>query len=149
MKQKRMLWGILFLTALIATHCAEQKPAEQKEIAWMTDLRSALYKASTEKKPVMIDFMATWCPPCKAMEDSTFNQPEVIERAGRFITLRIDVDRQPEVAKKYKSNAQKYGGIGIPNILFLTPGEKEIAHPIGYLSPERMTAIMDSVLQSL
>jgi thiol:disulfide interchange protein DsbD len=150
MKLNRSLLGLLLLSLLIFVVCAEpDQKAEDTEIVWMTDLGNALEKASTENKPVMIDFMATWCPPCKAMEDSTFNQPEIIEKAGQFITLRIDVDKQPEVAKTYKSNAQKYGGIGIPNILFLSPDQKEIAHPIGYLSPERMTVIMDSVLQSL
>jgi thiol:disulfide interchange protein DsbD len=144
-----LIWGILFLTAFLIPHCTQKEPASEAAIVWMTDLNAALQKAEAENKPIMIDFMATWCPPCRAMEDSTFNQTAVIERSLQFVTLRIDVDKQPDVAKTYKSNAQKYGGIGIPNILFMTPDQKIVAHPIGYLSPERMSAIMDSVLQLL
>jgi len=144
-----LIWGALFLAAVLAVSCADKVPPPEAEIAWMTDLNAALQKAEAENKPIMIDFMATWCPPCKAMEDSTFNQSAIIERSLHFVTLRIDVDKQPEVAKTYKSNAQKYGGIGIPNILFMTPDQKTVAHPIGYLSPERMSAIMDSVYHLL
>lgn len=95
----------------------------------------------------MIDFMALWCPPCKAMEDSTFNQPAVIEKSHQFVTLRIDVDNQPDVAVKYNGNARKYGGVGIPNLLFLSPDNEIIKHVIGFHNADQLIAVMDSALQ--
>jgi len=95
----------------------------------------------------MIDFMAVWCPPCKAMEDSTFNQAGVIEKSRQFITLRIDVDKQPDVAIDYNGNARKYGGVGIPNLLFLSPDNEKIKHAIGFHNTGQLIAVMDSVLQ--
>jgi thiol-disulfide isomerase/thioredoxin len=118
----------------------------EAEIDWRFDLDAALAAARSANKPLMIDFMAEWCPPCRAMEDSTFNDPVVIQRAASFVTLRIDVDKQREVAIRYNGNARKYGGVGIPNILFMTAGETKLKHIIGFQGPQQLIAVMDSVL---
>lgn len=117
-----------------------------EEIVWLDNIDEALVLAGKQHKPVFIDFMATWCPPCRMMEDSTFTNHNVIHEMEHFITVRIDVDKQGDVANKYKSNAGKYGGIGIPNILFLSSHGDELKHPIGYKGPDELIAIMDSVL---
>ncbi|MCD6116910.1 thioredoxin family protein [bacterium] len=115
-------------------------------IEWITNIDSALVIAAQENKPIMIDFTATWCPPCRRMEDSTFSDARVIDKFKSFITVRIDVDKQQDVAIKYNSNANKYGGIGIPNYLFLDKEGKELKHPIGFRAPKAFLAVMDSAL---
>jgi thiol:disulfide interchange protein len=122
------------------------KSALKSGVAWHQDLRAAIKQAAKLDKPLMIEFMAEWCPSCKMMEDSTFVNPGVIERADRFIPVRIDVDKQKDVADGYKASAMKYGGIGIPNILFMTPDGVRLKHRIGYLDAAALTAVMDSVL---
>ena len=47
----------------------------------------------------------------------------IIKKSNEFIPVRIDVDKQKDIAEEYNGNARKYGGIGIPNILFL---DKEV-----------------------
>ena len=63
--------------------------------------------------------MAEWCPPCKKMDNNTFSNTNIINKSNEFIPVRIDVDKQQDIAKEYNGNARKYGVIGIPNILFL------------------------------
>lgn len=143
--------AIALLALLVVGGCsnneADQPVAEAPaQIAWLTDMDQALVKAGAAHKPVMVDFMATWCPPCKMMEDSTFTDVRVIEKAAAFITVRIDVDQQGDVANHYKGNASKYGGVGIPNVLFMDAHGEALKHPVGYRGPEAFLAIMDSVL---
>ncbi len=138
---------ITIFTFLFIISCG-QKSTESlpKEIHWMTDIEAAKVLAKEEDKPIMVDFTATWCPPCNMMEDSTFNQQKVIQRAQHFINVRINVDKQKEVAEQYSANARKYGGIGIPNILFMDSGDFQFRHVIGYQSHEALSAVMDTVL---
>jgi thiol:disulfide interchange protein DsbD len=119
---------------------------EADRIEWTEDIPAALVMAKQQGKPVMVDFMATWCPPCHAMEDSTFSDPAVIRKAAAFIPVRIDVDEQRDVAIRYDGNARKYGGVGIPNILFMTGDGTKLRHIVGYYGPEALVSVMDSVL---
>ncbi len=115
-------------------------------IEWTYSVDDGLALAKKRGKPVMIDFMAVWCPPCKAMEDSTFSDRAVVAKASAFVPVRIDIDKQREVASKYGALARKYGGIGIPNILFLSAGGTKLKHVVGYYGPRELVAAMDSAL---
>jgi thiol:disulfide interchange protein DsbD len=140
--------AFLFLLALALTALSEGCGGESR-IEWGKDLDTALARAKEIQKPIMIDFTATWCPPCHAMEDSTFSAPVVIEKSLAFIPVRIDVDEQREVAVAYNGNARKYGGVGIPNILFLDADGGRLKHVVGYHGPEQFVSVIDTVLAIL
>jgi thiol:disulfide interchange protein len=144
--RKKLPSGILPAIALLSlfTFCA--KPPAAHGIRWRTDLKDALASAVSENKPVLVEFMAQWCPSCRAMDDSTFNRPEVIDKTGYFIPVRVDVDSQKTVAAEYGATARKYGGMGIPNFLFLNTAGRTVVHRVGYLNAPAFSALMDSVL---
>lgn len=123
-----------------------KRSAGRGTIQWTHDLNAGLAKAKEKQKPVMIDFMAVWCPPCKAMEDSTFSDARVIRAAKTFVPVRIDIDKQRELAARYNGLARKYGGLGIPNILFMAADGTQLKHIVGYYNPAQLIAAMDSAL---
>ena len=118
-------------------------------IQWGNNLDSAFTIASNSNKIIMIDFMAEWCPPCQKMDKNTFSNTNVINKSNEFIAVRIDVDKQQNIAEQYNGNARKYGGIGIPNILFLDKEKKIIRHIVGFHDVNQLMGIMDSVLMKL
>jgi thiol:disulfide interchange protein len=120
----------------------------QDKIVWFFDLDSAIAAAKKENKPLMIDFMADWCAPCKEMERSTFSNSTVILKAKAFIPVRIDIDKRRQVAEKYNALARAYGGVGIPNMLFLSSNGIKIKHIVGFHTARQLLPIMDSVLKS-
>ncbi len=121
---------------------------QSQEIIWEENLDSAFNLASLSNKTIMIEFMAEWCPPCKRMEKETFTNERVIKRSSEFIFVKIDVDKHQDIAKEYKRNAKKYGGIGIPNIIFIDNDKNVIHQTVGFLNADQLITVMNTVLKN-
>ena len=135
---------------LLIVGCEKQVSEDNHNgIKWGNNLDSALTLSSNSHKLIMIDFMAEWCPPCKEMDKNTFSNKNIIKKSNEFILVRIDVDKQKNIAEEYNGNARKYGGIGIPNILFIDKEKKIIRHIVGFHNVDQLMGIMDSVLMKL
>jgi thiol:disulfide interchange protein len=134
--------ALTFLGGLVA-----ERALAKDQILWMYDMDAALIAAQKENKPLMIDFMAEWCAPCKQMEASTFSNPAIVLKAKAFIPVRIDVDKQQKVAARYNALPRAYGGVGIPNMLFLSSVGMKLKHTIGFADSQKMLGVMNFVLK--
>ncbi len=65
----------------------------------------AIELAKKTKKPLFVEFGATWCAPCVKMEQETFTDSRIINTLNsKFIVVKIDVDlfSGMDIAEKYK-----------------------------------------------
>ena len=64
-------------------------------------------------KPVLIDFFATWCGPCRMVSPIV---DEIAEEHSEFKICKVNVDEEPELA-------QKFGVVSIPTVVVIRDGK--------------------------
>jgi len=101
----------------------------------------ALAVAKKENKPIVLDFMATWCAPCKRLSDETFVERDVAALLDKCILLKIDTDEHPEIAKHFNVS-------GLPDIRFLTPDGEEIKKFLGFQEAEPFASELNTLLNA-
>lgn len=113
-------------------------PSDSREISleelnaskWYTDLNEALGVAKKTGKRVFIDFMASWCGPCKMLEREVFHSDKFKELQKSFVMVQIDVDEQHDVAQSYKIEA-------MPTQIVTDSDGNELGRTVGYGGPDR------------
>lgn len=119
----RALKAVLGL-ALLAAAVPFLLPAKKGEgLAFVPYTDAALAEASAAGRPVVIDFFADWCLPCKELEKFTFTDPQVRKALDGWVLLKADLTKSasPEVA----ALRTKWSIQGVPTIVFLGPDGKE------------------------
>lgn len=115
------------------------------EIAWDDYSQQILHSAQESGKPVMIDFYADWCIPCKELDKFTFSDGRVIELSKNFVMLKADLTKSesPEVL----ALQEKYNIKGVPTLVFLTSDGQEVSSSrvVSYVKADEFLTIMQSV----
>jgi len=104
-----------FLTAILAAFLlALSVSAQTEQIVWENDYKKALATARESGRPLLLDFTAPWCKPCKAMDERFWVLPEVIKMTKPFVAVKVDFDNEKGLVGKYNVSA-------IPYVIFADP----------------------------
>jgi len=82
-------------------------------------LSKGLAEARASGQPVFIDFWASWCKNCSAMEHSTFEAPAVKQRLAGFRQVRLQAERPNQAPAK--EVLDYFNVLGLPSFVILTP----------------------------
>jgi thiol:disulfide interchange protein DsbD len=115
----------------------------QPVLTWEHEEASAVSKARTEKRPLLVDFTAEWCGACKKLSRETFNDPRVMHKAGNFVAVRVDAtnDEDPQV----DAVKGKYKVVGLPTVVIYDSKGAERKRFNDFIGPDQFLAAIDGI----
>lgn len=112
-------------------------------VRWADYADDVLKEAARLKRPVMIDFYATWCAPCRELDEATFHDPAVVKEAQNgFVMIKVDVTKGGNPI--HERLLQEYGIKGVPTVVFINADGKECheLRLLDFLPPDQMLSRM-------
>lgn len=132
--RRNLIAGLLFVLA--SPLFIQPALAQESEIQWFKNLDEAVAAAQESNRPIMIDFWADWCAPCRVMDAEVYTNPALIAAfREKMIGLRVHFDLQPEMARKY-------GVPALPYFVFTNSNGTELLNHRGILEVEDLSALV-------
>lgn len=109
------------LSSFVSNRAASTPQTQTSEFINVNSSEELDQIISTSKKPIMIDFWASWCVSCIELEEKTFKKPNIAKELKNFTLIRIDVT---ENTLEDKILLKRFDLFGPPGIVFFKNGEE-------------------------
>jgi thioredoxin-related protein len=97
-----------------------------EELVFRDDYASAKKQAESQGKAMVVEFETAWCPFCRAMERTTFKDPEVLKEGDKVVLVKVDADTQKVLARRFRV------GDNFPLFVFVDRQGEELFRLEGY-----------------
>lgn len=137
--------GIGVICLLIAVTVSVSYLNRGLGVIWSEYSEALMEQARAESKPVIIDFSAEWCAPCRELDKKTFHDPEVVELSRRMIMIKVNLTAG---AGDYQPLIDQFEIKGVPTVIFITGDgrERRDLRLVDYLPAAKFSERMNQIL---
>jgi len=118
-------------------------PKGGEQLTWLTDEAAAVAAARAARRPMLVDFMAKWCLPCREFDVKVFSHPAVAAELQNYTLLRVDLTREDEDPALGEVK-KKYGADTLPAIRVVSPEGTVLARTDELMPPEAFLRLLES-----
>ena len=112
-----------------------------ESIAWLEWGADTFARSAAEQKPILLFIGTAWCRWTAEMDRFSYRDPRVVRLvADRFLPVRVDAERRPDVSARYSLD-------GWPTTAFLTPAGDLLGGGT-YLDADALTAVLADVAEA-
>jgi thioredoxin 1 len=104
-------------------------------IPWETNLDRARDTARQTQQPLLVEFWAVWCPGCEEMDRDVYADERVAQAMRKVTPARIDIDRDPLLARRYEVTAT-------PTLVLMDAYGNELFRVTGTLARDRILQVL-------
>ncbi len=140
--------GVGIIAIVIGVYLAGNALMKGPGVNWQEYSAELLASAEATDKPVIIDFSAAWCTPCRELDEKTFRDPDVVEMSNEDIVM-TKVDLTTGGNPVHERLVKEYEVKGVPTIVFLDASgeERRELRLVDYLPSEEFLLRMKALQQ--
>ena len=135
--------ALLATTLLLSPQLGQAAPGlPSTNVAWVaaagdTDVDRALALAKAERKPLLLYWGASWCPPCNQLKATLFNRHDFAALSRSFVAVHVDGDRPGAqlLSRRFKVT-------GYPTVVVFNDQGTEITRLPGEVDAAQMMAVL-------
>ena len=130
------LWGVLAgLFLLGGPNVVQARPGNSQgrdsalRVPWVRDVtwQEVLDRAGPKGSPILIDFTASWCGPCKLLDAMVFNDTEIIAALDDAVAFQVDIDEP-----RYQELKERFDIQRLPTLVWCEATGREVDRFTGY-----------------
>jgi thiol:disulfide interchange protein DsbD len=122
---------VIGLTLLPVHESGGKSTAGGGHLEWATYDSDSAREAIEAGRPVIVDFYADWCAPCRELDEKTFADPSVRVVLERYVRFKVDQTRASEEAVAV---AREFEVRGVPTVIIYQNGT-EVHRITGFEPP--------------